>query len=128
MPLSTASALLLVPLGCCCSAAGLLLMKSSTEYHPSLPPWRSWRWLCGFFCLGILATTVEVIALGTLPLSVVAPFAGLTIVFSLLLAATGSVTRPERLRRADAVSVALVLAGVTGATAGSRPRPSPASE
>ena len=70
-------ALSLIPAGCLASALGLLLMKSSAEFHAHLPAWRSWRWLLGFLFLGVVATAVDVTVLGVLPLSVVAPFAGL---------------------------------------------------
>ena len=72
---SVAIGLAIMPLGCLSCAAGLLLMKSATDMHPTLPPWRSPRWLLGFLLLGVLATVVDVIVLGMLPLSVVAPFA-----------------------------------------------------
>lgn len=60
-------------------------MKASSDLQPDIPPWRSWRWLLGFFLLGVCATAIDVVVLGMLPLSVVAPFAGLTIVMSLVL-------------------------------------------
>ena len=112
--LDRASGMLLIPVGCLCSATGLLLMKGAADDRPDLPPWRNPRWLFGFALLGVLATAVEVLVLGVLPLSVVAPFAGLTIVFSLLIASSGLLAVPaERLSRADAACIALVLLGVT---------------
>ncbi|EOD28814.1 hypothetical protein EMIHUDRAFT_234474 [Emiliania huxleyi CCMP1516] len=114
MPLSRSAGMLLLPVGCFCSASGLLLMKAAGDSRPDLPPWRNPKWIAGFVLLGILATVVEVAVLGVLPLSVVAPFAGLTIAFSLLLAASGLLTSPaERLERADLACIALVLLGVT---------------
>ena len=109
----TSVALALIPVGCLASALGLLLMKSSTELHAHLPAYRSWRWLLGFLFLGVLATLVDVTVLGVLPLSVVAPFAGLTIVFSLLLAASGALATRERLRAVDASCCALIITGIT---------------
>ena len=112
--LDRASGMLLIPVGCLCSALGLLLMKGAADDRPDLPPWRNPRWLFGFALLGVLATVVEVLVLGVLPLSVVAPFAGLTIVFSLLIASSGALAVPaERLSRADTACIALVLLGVT---------------
>ncbi len=106
--------LALMPVSCLCSSSGLLLMKSATEMRPDLPIYRNPRWLVGFFLLAVCATTVDVIVLGLLPLSVIAPFAGLTIVFSILLAASGWVTaEKEQVSRADAGAVVLVLAGVS---------------
>jgi len=106
--------LALMPLSCLCSSSGLLLMKSAADLHPAMPPYRSPRWLAGFFLLGVCATSVDIIVLGILPLSVVAPFAGLNIVFTLLLSATGWLTEhAESFTYADARSTGLVLLGVT---------------
>lgn len=106
--------ILLIPIGCISSASGLLLMKASVMERPDLPAYKNVRWLLGFFLLGIMATVVDVIVLGMLPLSVVAPFAGLTIVFSLLLASSGLITgQKEQLSRSDLTAIFLVLCGVT---------------
>ena len=106
--------LALMPISCLCSSSGLLLMKSASDLHPTLPPYRSPRWLAGFFLLGVCATSVDIVVLGILPLSVVAPFAGLNIVFTLLISATGCLTeQAERFTWADARSTGLVLLGVT---------------
>ena len=114
MPLSYYAGIALIPIGCASSAVGLLLMKASQDLRPDLPPWRSWRWLLGFMLLGVVATSVDVIVLGILPLSVYAPFAGLTIVISLLVSASGLITQPpETLSASDVRSIALVLIGVT---------------
>ena len=114
MPLSYYAGMALIPIGCASSAVGLLLMKASQDLRPDLPPWRSWRWLLGFMLLGVVATSVDVIVLGILPLSVYAPFAGLTIVISLLVSASGLITQPpETLSASDVRSIALVLIGVT---------------
>jgi hypothetical protein len=118
MVLSRTAAMLLIPVGCSCSAAGLLLMKSATDERADLPAWRSPKWLFGFLLLGVFATVVEVAVLGVLPLSVVAPFAGLTIVFSLLLASSGLLTSPpESLSRPEVGCIGLVLLGVTAVSA-----------
>ena len=106
--------ILLIPIGCISSASSLLLMKASVMERPDLPAYKNVRWLLGFFLLGIMATVVDVIVLGMLPLSVVAPFAGLTIVFSLLLASSGLITgQKEQLSRSDLTAIFLVLCGVT---------------
>ena len=104
----------LIPIGCASSASGLLLMKASVMEAPELPAYKNMRWLLGFFLLGVVATSVDVTVLGMLPLSVVAPFAGLTIVFSLLLASSGLITgQKEQLGRSDLGAIFLVLCGVT---------------
>ncbi len=88
-------------------------MKQACDLHPDVAPWLIPRWLLGFFMLGICATSIDVIVLGTLPLSVTAPFAGLTIVFSLLLASSGLFPPAEKLTRQDGFFIGLVLLGVT---------------
>ena len=113
MLLSASAGIALIPFGCFSSSLGLLLMKSAAEEESDRPLVLSPRWLLGFVMLGIVATAVDVIVLGILPLSVVAPFAGLTIVFSLLLARTGWLCAKEMLSWADVKSIGLVLAGVT---------------
>ena len=65
-------------------------MVSSTLFARQTP---QRRWLIGFCFLGILTTVVDVYVLGILPLSLVAPFAGLTIVFTLLIASSGARAR-----------------------------------
>ena len=87
------AAVLLLPLGCLSSATGLLLMKSSAEYEAGMPIYFAWRWLLGFACMSIICSAVDVTVLSQLPLSMVAPFAGLTIVFSLLIASTVTTRR-----------------------------------
>jgi hypothetical protein len=85
----------LVVLGCACAATGLTLMKSSTIHEGEKPFCFRWRWLVGFGFLGILTTVIDVYVLGILPLSVVAPFAGLTIVIALLITGTGCLADAE---------------------------------
>ena len=63
--------------GCLSSACGFLLMKRSGQVESELPLWLRWRWMLGFLCLGVLQTVCDAASLSLLPLSVVAPFAGL---------------------------------------------------
>ena len=109
--------LLGVPLivgGCFSSSLGLLLMKRSGEVEVGRPFFLAWRWLCGFLCLAVVQTACDAMSLSYLPLAVVAPFAGLTIVFSLSLAASGCCGEAEQLSRADLLGAVCVLIGVTG--------------
>lgn len=103
----------LVVLGCACAAIGLTLMKSSTVHEGDKPICFRWRWLIGFSFLGILTTVIDVYVLGILPLSVVAPFAGLTIVFALIITGTGCLADAEPVSRHDLAGVALIILGVT---------------
>ena len=73
-------------MSCLCAAIGLSFMKlSSLRDGDSLPIQRPLWWL-GFLFLSVVATALDVVVLGILPLSMVAPFAGLTIVFSIIIA------------------------------------------
>ena len=104
----------LIVLGCAASAVGLALMKRSGEVEAHVPPYRAWRWLLGFCCLAFLQTFCDAASLSMLPLAVVAPFAGLTIVFSLALAVSGLLSSErESLSNWDVGGAVAVLVGVT---------------
>ena len=103
----------IIVLGCLSSALGFALMKRSGELEVGEPFFLQWRWLLGFTCLAFLQTTCDAVSLSLLPLAVVAPFAGLTIVFSLAIAASGVLSdEKEMLSRADLLGAAAVLIGV----------------
>jgi len=86
---------------------------SSDRREGELSFWRRWRWWLGFFLLVVNATAIDLIAYGITPLSLIAPFAGLTIVFSSLLAATGCLIEREVPSARGAMATLLVLTGVT---------------
>lgn len=113
--LSLAAGVPLVVGGCASNSIGLALMKRSGQVEADLPVYCAWRWCCGFFCLAIVQTACDALSLTLLPLSVVAPFAGLTIVFSLLIVAVGGCGAEvaEVLSRADLLGAACVLIGVS---------------
>ena len=95
MPGSLLLGVPLIVLGCLSSALGFALMKRSGEVEAGRPPYLAWRWLLGFVCLAFLQTFCDAASLSMLPLAVVAPFAGLTIVFSLAIAASGVLGSPR---------------------------------
>ena len=68
--------------------------------------------MLGFGCM-IGAVPCTVSALSLIPLSLAAPFSGLTIIFSLLLAATGVLTERELLSPTEVGCTVLVLCGVS---------------
>mmetsp|Transcript_28605 Transcript_28605/g.92380 ORF Transcript_28605/g.92380 Transcript_28605/m.92380 type:complete len:485 (+) Transcript_28605:17-1471(+) len=103
----------LICLGCFCAAIGLLLMKESTVHEAERPFFLRWRWCIGFCFLGVLTTVFDIYVLGILPLAIVAPFAGMTIVFTLLIASSGLLSTHERLSCTDAAGSALIILGVT---------------
>ena len=73
-------------------SAGLLLIKDASEKTTVRE--RRERWLYGFMCLAVVSTVLNVIVYGMLALTVIAPFAGLNIVVTLLLASTGILPPP----------------------------------
>ena len=92
----------------------MLFMKLSADTEAGLPLWKRKRGAIGFVFLVGNSAVIDVIVFGLLPLSVIAPFAGLTIVFSLLLASVGCLGQEkEPLRWIDGLYVGLVLLGVT---------------
>lgn len=102
---------------CLLSTIALLMMKRSADLESGLPICKRYRWLAGF----TLNTTSELfltsLAMSLAPLSLIAPVAGLSIVFSALLAHWGCVMGVrERLTRVDWLCTALVLFGVVLAT------------
>ena len=68
------------------------------------------------------ATVLDIFAYAMLPLATIAPFAGLTIVFSTLIAATGLLQVREPLTGRQVGLIALTVAGVT-VELGSEPYP-----
>lgn len=109
-----------VAASCLFSATALVLMKASADLEGDRPLCQRYRWMGGLSCM-IGAAPLSVGALASIPLSMAAPFAGLTIVFSLLLAATGLLSERELLSPSEVGCALLVLAGVTTvATSGPR--------
>jgi hypothetical protein len=117
--------LFLVMLGCLSSSFGMAMMKRSSEVESDLPLSRRYRWLVGFVCLLVNATVLDLIAFGLMPLSLISPFTGLTMVFSLCIAASGLVSTaetisPEQQRGAFLVLFGLTVASVCGPHASGR--------
>lgn len=108
-PLS--AGLSLQTLSCLSAATGLAFMKLSSLSSSRLLVLR-WRWWVGFLFLGVFATTLEAVVFSLVPLTTVAPFAGLTIVFSLMLATSGLITSREQLQPTEVGGAALVVVGV----------------
>lgn len=105
--------LVLVTITTFTSAIGLLLFKRSADIEAHLPIWKRWRWWCGFFLSTVLLAVMDSIAYALTPLSLIAPFAGLTIVWSALLSSLGWFGFNEHLTRSDLSCTALVITGVT---------------
>ena len=103
----------LVILGCISSSIGLLLMKRSADVEDTLPLYKRWRWALGFVFLVGNATIIDLIAFAITPLSLIAPFAALTMVFSVVLAKSGLFGVHESLPGRQIVGIAFVVVGVT---------------
>ena len=108
-----AAGLLLVLLGCISSSVGLVLMKHSSTAEAHLPFATRVFWWAGFALLLTNALLIDVAALSLAPLSLVAPFSGVTILFTSWLAASGLLYIKVKLQRRAS----------TTPTAGSAPAP-----
>lgn len=98
---------------CCAFAAiGMLLMKHSATVEVGVPLHKKGWWMLGFLSMGLLPVPINMLALSLAPVALLAPFGGLTIVFSLLLAHFGVLTVRESPSRLQVFAVALVVAGM----------------
>ncbi|KAJ1620054.1 hypothetical protein T492DRAFT_401754 [Pavlovales sp. CCMP2436] len=100
-------------IGCFFAATGMVLMKASAQVEHRLPWHRRHRWMAGCFSLVVNATVMETIALALAPLSLLAPLAGCTMVFSTLLARCGAISHKEAVHETRWASIAITLVGVT---------------
>ena len=98
--------------GCLFAALGLAFMKASSESDGDRMMLLRVKWWVGFLFLAILATALEGLVLTLVPLTIVAPFAGLTILLNMLIAATGLVSARVPLNAKDASGGALTIVGV----------------
>jgi multidrug transporter EmrE-like cation transporter len=100
----------LAMLGCFCSAVGLVLLKHSTNVESTKPLYQRRFWLLGFLFLVVNASVIDIFAFSLAPITLIAPFTGVTIVFTSWLATT---FLKETLDAWDATSTGITLAGVT---------------
>ena len=104
--------MLLALLGCFCSSIGLVLMKHSTAVEADLPLLRRRFWAIGFLFLIVNASVIDVVAFSLAPITLIAPFTGVTIVFTSWLASTGLLYVKETLDVYDTTSTGITLFGV----------------
>ena len=109
--------MILVFVGCCCSAVGLILLKHSTSVEEHLPLHKRPFWAVGVVFLIVNASVIDVIAFSLAPLTLVAPFSGVTILLTTWLASSGMLFVKETVDAHDMISTALALVGVTITTA-----------
>jgi len=98
--------------GCVCSAVGLVLMKHSTNTESNKPFHLRTFWWLGFIFLIVNASVIDVVAFSLAPLTLVAPFTGVTIVLTSWLAWSGVLFVKESLDNKDVMSTAVTLFGV----------------
>lgn len=99
-------------IGCSFAAMGLALMKLSSERDGALFMLLRWRWWLGFLFLAVLATIVEGTVLTLVPLAIVAPFAGVTILFNMFIASTGCISAKVPLSKSNLMGGIVTVAGV----------------
>ena len=101
-------------LGTLSSACGMLLLKRATLGPAPVPPWYKnvWFW-AGMSLIVVNASLLDIVAFGVTPLSLIAPFAGLTIVFSVVLVGIGCFGVREKPSTFSVISVGLIVLGVT---------------
>lgn len=101
-------------MGTLSSAVGMLLLKRATLGPEPIPPWykNGWFW-AGMTMIVINASVLDIVAFAVTPLSLIAPFAGLTIVFSVVLVGMGCFGVRETPTTFGIVSVGLIVFGVT---------------
>ena len=101
-------------LGTLSSACGMLLLKRATLGPAPVPPWYKnvWFW-AGMSLIVVNASLLDIVAFAVTPLSLIAPFAGLTIVFSVVLVGIGCFGVREKPSTFSVISVGLIVLGVT---------------
>mmetsp|Transcript_55312 Transcript_55312/g.89448 ORF Transcript_55312/g.89448 Transcript_55312/m.89448 type:complete len:327 (+) Transcript_55312:59-1039(+) len=104
--------LVFLTLGAFSSAVGLLLMKKSADTESDFPFYHRRLWFQGFLFLFVNATVIDLMIFSVTPLAVIAPFSGLTIVFSTLLAHFGYVTAKEDISASQWKAISAVCIGV----------------
>lgn len=101
-------------LGTLSSACGMLLLKRATLGPGPVPPWYKnvWFW-AGMLLIVVNASLLDIVAFAVTPLSLIAPFAGLTIVFSVVLVGVGCFGVREVPSPMTMISVGVIVFGVT---------------
>jgi len=104
----------LMVVGTIASALGMLCLKRAHGPAFAHVPWyrNSWFWL-GVLLFVVTAAGLDVVVFAIVPLSLIAPFAGLTIVVSFCFATIGCCGVRETPTKTSIVAVAFITAGVT---------------
>ena len=106
--------MIMAMVGAVSASFGLLLIKSGGKLEQDRPWYRRTTWLLGFVMQAGVSAVTDTIAYSTCPLSLISPFAGLTIAFSAVWAMLGVIKGiHERTSLAELATIALLFAGVT---------------
>jgi hypothetical protein len=102
----------LMIIGTIASSVGMLCFKRAGA--PDAPPWYRNFWFFGGVLLFVVtAAGLDTIVFAVTPLGLIAPFAGLTIVVSFILASLGCMGVHEPATKTAALAVLLIVSGVT---------------
>ena len=104
--------LCLMVLGTFGSSFGLICMKRSDAVK-DLPWYKNGYFWGGLFLFGVTAALLDVIVFSITPLALIAPFSGLTIAVTFVIAYLGCCGVREQPSRSMLVAVVLVVCGVT---------------
>ena len=116
--------LLSVFVGSVFSAVGMNLLKASSKVEKTRPLHRRWRFLLGIFLTTVVNTSLDAYAFAFVPVSVIAPFGGVCVVTSALIAYKGCITERELLDRLQWTCLLAIMGGVSlVGTFGPRPLP-----
>jgi len=117
MELGWGLGLVLVAVGGLSTSIGMVIMKHSSAVEteletPRLICLRPW-WVLGFLLLVIVPLPFTMVALSITPITLIAPFGGLNILFAIGLAHCGVLSVKETISMAHMKAIVLLLLGVT---------------
>ena len=104
--------LAMATLGTLAASTGHVLFRLSSTVESDVPLMCRWRFFIACFLVVVVLSTCNGIALALAPLSMIAPFAGISMVWSVWFGHCGLFGVHEPLARLDVAWTALVLAGV----------------
>ena len=108
---------LLTTLGQFVATVGLLAMKRASQQEAHAPWFRRKYFWLGLGCVLLNGCAIDVVAFSLAPLSLIAPFASLSIVYSAILAHYGILVNREGVSRRATGAMAVVICGIVFASA-----------
>ena len=117
--------LCLVTLNTLINSIGHLLFRRSAAVELHLPLWRRWRWATACFLIVCISSVSQTVALTLMPVSMLSPFAGVSMIWSIWFGHCGCCGVSERVTATDVALAVVVLFGVAlvsvAGAAGARP-------